>query len=452
MRLLLILMVIAFLSLILAEGIKCQVSTGKTKVKHPSWSDGAVIYELNTRQFTPEGTFRAIMPRIAELKKLGVGIVWFMPIHPVGIEGRKGSLGSPYAVRDFGAINPEFGTMEDFKALVDAFHEQGIRVIIDLVANHTSWDNQLVREHPEWFAKDAKGKIIPPVPDWSDVAQLDYRQQGLRSYMLGIMEFWVRDVGIDGFRCDVASRVPTGFWNEARRKLDAIKPVFMLAEAEKPELLIEAFDCDYASEYYRAFNAIAEGKEGAARIDALITADARAYPAGSFRMHFTDNHDQNSWHAPAITRLGPEGAKVFALLTFTLPGKPLIYDGQEIGSVQKLEFFEKDPIQWGESSMRPFYTRLCALYRDNPALWRGTMNRLATPDNPEVFAFIREAMGSAPLLIVTNLSPKETKISLPLTNTSTSPLEILEDRAFQLTGSRLTLELKPWGYHVFQLK
>jgi glycosidase len=269
-----------------------------------------------------------------------------------------------------------------------------MHVIIDLVANHTAWDNPLIEEHHDWYHRDGSGAIAPPVPDWHDVAHLDYSKPALRQYMTEMMKWWVKEHDIDGFRCDVAGMVPASFWEQAREEIDRIKPTFWLAEEDgKPALLQRAFDCDYGSEYYRLFNDIAAGRARGGDINRLLEQDSRNYPQGSWRMHFTSNHDQNSWHAPAVTRLGEKGARAFAFLTFTLPGRPLIYNGQEIGSTQKLAFFEKDPITWKESPFRGFYQDLCRFYREHPSLSQGSIEQLPTPGFPDVIAFFRHDTG-----------------------------------------------------------
>lgn len=422
-----------------------RVALPPSQVKHPRWAEGAVIYELNTRQFTPEGTFNAVIRRIPELKALGVDIIWFMPIHPIGKVHRKGTLGSPYAVKDYGAVNPELGSIGDFKALVDAIHKAGMHVIIDLVANHTAWDSPLVKEHPGWYVKDEKGKMVPPVPDWTDVVKLDYSNASLREYMWGIMEYWVKDIGIDGFRCDVAAMVPTSFWDEARSRLERVKQVFMLAEAEKPALLVRAFDSDYATEYFRLFNDIAAGRKKPTGIGALLASDASSYPAGSWRMYFTSNHDQNSWLSSAVERLGVEGAKAFAVLTFTLPGMPLIYNGQEIGSFKKLAFFEKDPIEWGESPFRAFYRSLSKVHREHPVLYRGTIEQVSLPAHPDVIAFLRSEEGEERLMVIVNLSSSGTTVEM------SERYELRKSLFGEDSQSSSKIMLSPWGYGIYEV-
>jgi len=426
----------------------------KSTVRHAPWSEGAVIYELNTRQFTPEGTFKAIIPRLKDLRKMGVDIVWLMPVHPIGEKNRKGKLGSPYAVKDYYAVNPEFGTSEDFKELVKAVHGEGMRIIIDIVANHTAWDNPLIEKHPEWYRKDSKGKIVPPVPDWEDVAQLNYDRPELRRYMTDMLKFWVKDMDVDGFRCDVASMVPTSFWNEARKEIDAIRPTFWLAEAEKPELLKDAFDCDYDSELYLLFNGIAEKKGHAQGIQELVKSDSEKYPQGSFRMLFTSNHDQNSWHKPAVTRLGETGAQAFAFITYVLPGMPLIYNGQEAGSTQQLKFFERDPIKWKNSGFLPLYTELGALRRKHPALWRGSFTPITVAGMPDVFACIRkDSQTGEELLAIANLSPSEHSVRIPVgRRLDSSPECLYRQREMMMDKGDPVFHLTGWDFGLYRIK
>jgi glycosidase len=264
--------------------------TPTSAVKSPEWAKDAVIYQINTRQYSEAGTFKAVEKDLARIKSLGVDILWFMPIHTIGEAKRKGSLGSPYAVKDFRAVNPDLGTLEDFKSLVDAAHAQDMKVIIDWVANHTAWDNHLINDHPDWYTRNAEGEFQhPPETDWTDVADLDYSKAGLRDYMTESLLYWVRDVGIDGYRCDVAGMVPTYFWNDVRPKLDAIKPVFMLAEWEEPELHEKAFDASYGWRWKEIMQDIVNGKAVASDI------------AGYYTTKQVGLRAQCAWPIPKIT-------------------------------------------------------------------------------------------------------------------------------------------------------
>ena len=319
---------------------------GKPALRSADWAKDAVIYSVYLRSFSPEGTFAALEKRLPELKDLGATVLWLLPVHPGGVKNRKGSLGSPYSIQDYYAVNPEFGTMGDFRRLVAAVHKNGMKLIIDLVANHTSWDSKLIKEHPDWFVRDISGKIVAPNPDWTDVAHLDYSRPELRKYMIDMMCWWVREVGIDGYRCDVAELVPTSFWNEARWRLNRIKPVMMLSEGTIPEHHMSAFDITYAWNIYDQLLPILSGKRPATTLDQLLRNEYLQFPTGALRLRFATNHDKNAWDAPAILKFGPAGLKAATVLVNTLPGVPLIYTGEEVANDRRLSLFEKVEVDW----------------------------------------------------------------------------------------------------------
>ena len=360
-------------------------------VKHLEWTKNTIIYEVNLRQYSESGSFKEFAEQLPRLKKLGIDILWIMPIYPIGEKNRKGTMGSYYSVRDYYSVNPEHGTLNDFIELVKKIHKMGMYVILDWVPNHTSWDNKLTIDHPEWYKKDSLGNFVPPVPDWSDVIHLDYNSEGLRKYMIEALKYWIQKTDIDGYRCDVAHMIPTDFWNEARVELDKVKPVFMLAEAEIPEHHDEAFDMSYAWEFYHIMNEIVRGKKTALDVDAYFEKTDSTYPKDAYRMYFTSNHDENSWNGTVKERLG-EGAKAFTVLTFTVPGMPLIYSGQEADLNKRLEFFEKDVIEWKDHDLSDFYSVLINLKKKNKALWNGehggNMTRVHTSNDQAIFSFI----------------------------------------------------------------
>lgn len=411
-----------------------------------SWAKDAVLYEVNIRQYTPEGTFIAFAQHLPRLKELGADILWIMPIQPISEKNRKGTLGSYYAVQDYRKVNPEFGTMEDFKALVSKAHSMGFKVILDWVANHTGWDNWLLVEHGEWYTR-VNDSVVAPIADWTDVADLNYEQPGLRHYMLESMKYWVREADIDGYRCDVAAMVPTDFWEQARRALDSIKPVFMLAEAWEPELTAGAFDACYAWDLLHTMNDIAAGKKTAAVLSDYIRRTDSLYLPRTILMNFLTNHDENSWNGTIGERLG-DLQKAFAVLTYTLPGMPLIYSGQEAGLNHRLEFFEKDEIKWADDrKLTDFYTRLDRLKHENPALWAGTdagrMKVLAQTAPEQVFAFTR-TKGDNELLVVLNLSRE--KVAFKFDGTlSASYRDAFTGEEVQLPA---VWNLPPAGYRV----
>ena len=364
------------------------------RLTHPEWSKNATIYQINPRQFTPEGTFRASALQLPRLRDLGVGIVWLMPIHPIGEVNRKGTLGSPYSVKDYYGVNPEFGTLDDLKQFIRAAHELGLYVILDWVANHSAWDCNLVTEHPEWYARDWKGDFRPtPWWDWPDIIDFDFDQPGLRRYLTEAMVWWVREVGVDGFRCDVAGFVPTDFWNTARREMEAVKPVFMLAEWEARDLHAEAFDMTYAWHWNDVVHKIATGQ---ATVDALrvyYSWNEKAYPRDIMRMLFVSNHDKNAWEGTEFEQFG-EALEAAIVLSVVSEGMPLIYNGQEAGNERRLAFFERDPIDWRPHPLGDLYARLFALKRDNTALWNAAWGArmVNAPNNApnQVLSFVRQ--------------------------------------------------------------
>lgn len=383
------------------------------------WAKDAVIYEVNVRQYTKEGTFNAFSSHLPRLKELGVDILWFMPIQPISLKNRKGTLGSYYAVQDYQKVNPEFGTMEDFKTLVDKAHNMGFKVILDWVANHTGWDNWLIVENEEWYTQ-VNDSVIAPVADWTDVADLNYEQPGLRRYMIESMKYWVKNANIDGYRCDVAAMVPTDFWEQARMALDSLKPVFMLAEAWEPELTAGAFDACYAWDLLHTMNDIAAGKKTAEALPAYFQKTDSMYAPRTILMNFLTNHDENSWNGTIGERYG-DLQKAFAVLTYTVPGMPLVYSGQEVGLNHRLQFFEKDEIKWEDNKkLTAFYTQLDKLKHENPALWAGidagSMKILVHNNTKQVFAFSR-MKGDNELVVMLNLSRKPAifKLAKPLT-------------------------------------
>ena len=372
----------------------------------PDWVRSAVIYEINTRTFSPAGNFRGIEDRLPDLQKLGVTILWLMPIHPAGQAKKKGPLGSPYAVRDYDAIEPSYGSAEDLRSLVRAAHKLGFRIIIDIVANHTAWDSVLMK-HPDWYKHDARGAIISPNPDWTDVAALNYANPDLRRYMTGMLVRWIRDFDLDGFRCDVADQVPLDFWIEARHALEQVKPqIIMIAEAHNPELLVEAFDLDYAWPFHNALNAVFQNGAPAMELKGEWQHTRDTYPTGAMEMRFSDNHDEKR----AIARFGERGALAASALVFTLDGVPMIYNGMEAGDTTESgapALFFKLPVFWDIAERRPefpaFYTQMIALRRAHPALQQGETQWVDNAAPDRVLTFFRRD-GKEEFLVAVNCS------------------------------------------------
>lgn len=402
-----------------------------TNLVQPEWSRNAVIYEVNWRQFSHEGNIQGVMKQLARLKELGVDILWLMPVNPISEVDRKGELGSYYAVKDYKALNPELGNLDDFKDFVKLAHGLGMKVIIDWVPNHSGRDNAWVTEHPDWYARDENGEMFGPY-DWTDVYKFDYSVPEMRKGMIDAMKFWITDLDIDGFRCDVAGEVPTDFWEDARVELDGLKKggVFMLAEASKPELQKNAFNMGYNWPMKDVFNAIAQtqgqntrvpadgseerdyGFANAHTIDSLLIEQFNEYPKDTYLMNMITNHDLNSWEGTEFERLGDLN-KTFAVLSYTLPGMPLIYTGQETGMNRAFEFFQKDtPPQWEpRNEYFTFYQKLNHLKHTQKALDAGIegSNVIRYPTaSPWIFAFERTKDDSDVFVIVNVSSEPQT--------------------------------------------
>ncbi len=421
------------------------------EIQHPEWTKNATIYEVNIRQYTPEGTFAAFENHLQRLKDMGVTILWIMPINPIGKTNRKGTFGSPYSVKNYYEINPEFGTLADFKHLVNKIHQMGMYVIVDWVANHSSWDNPLVTEHPDWYEKNREGNFTStPWRDYDDIIEFDYDQPGLRKYMTDALKYWVTNTNIDGYRCDVASFVPIDFWENARAELDKVKPVFMLAEAADRDLHKKAFDMTYSWALWDVLHAIA--KNGAS-VDALtggyIAENVSIWPYDAYRMNFVDNHDKNAWEGTQYTNFGA-ALQAVIVLTGTIQGMPLIYSGQEAGLNHSLPFFEKAPIQWKPDTIGTIYTKLFQLKHKNQALWNGKwggdMVRIKNDKMNQVISFEREKNGDKIITIV-NLSDKVVTAGFEMQYNKGNYTELFTNTKMVLqSNDKLTLQ--PWSYMV----
>ncbi len=425
---------------------------------HESWTYNLPIYEVNVRQYTSAGTFNAFQTHLNRLKDLGAGILWFMPIHPIGLQNRIGTLGSYYSVKDYYGINPEFGTMADFKALVDSVHAKGMYVVIDWVANHTSWDNGLTISHPEWYEKDNNGNFIPPPgTNWSDVIQLDYSKQGLRDYMIDVMKFWITDVGVDGFRCDAVSFMPIDFWSEAITELKTVKPdLFMLAEDDGPQYYPAGFDMTYGWGLLAFGEGIlirlADGINNANHVSSYANIENNNYPSPLYRMYFTSNHDENSWHGTVFENFG-NAAESFAVLVSTFRSMPLIYGGQEAGLNHRLQFFEKDQIIWQSHPFAQMYKTLFRLKRENKAIWNGDAGgqpqRILTNDNPSIYAFIREKDGSRVFEVFNFTTQEKTFTFEGDVYTGTYRDAFTNDTVTFSVNAEMTLPA--WGYKIYEI-
>ncbi len=423
----------------------------------------ATIYEVNLRQYTPEGTLKAFQAHLPRLQKLGVKILWFMPVHPIGVEARKGTLGSYYSVKDYCAINPEFGTLADFKLMVTEAHRLGMSVIIDWVANHTSRDHAWVSAHPDWYVAGKDGKPIGPY-DWSDVAQLNFASKDMQAEMARSMAFWLRECNIDGFRCDVAGlareyvteQQAVEFWEYARAVCDSVKQSFWLAEDEGLRALAnKAFDANYAWECHHIMHQLAQGKENVNDLHKYFEKDALNFPKKFYRMNFTSNHDENSWKGSEYTRLG-DAARTFAVLSVTIPGIPLIYSGQEVALRRSLEFFEKDVISWTDAeNATPFYQTLTRLKKEYSALYNGSrgadMLWVKNSEGKKVLSFVREDDRSK-VFCVFNLSPET------LRNVEYQGNDFYGNYTELFSGVKVEIRqtpsniLNPWEYRIYTMK
>jgi glycosidase len=367
------------------------------------------MYEVNIRQYTAEGTFTAFGRHLPRLDSLGVDILWFMPVQPIGKLNRKGPLGSYYSIADYTSINPEFGSAADFRRVVDEAHRLGVKVILDWVGNHTAFDHPWITEHPEWYVHRADGSISFPLDqegretDWTDVAELNYGSAEMRRAMIGEMRWWMDSMNVDGFRCDVAWGVPMDFWRTVRAELQAVNPdVFLLAESEGPQYHA-AFDASYAWEFHHLLNQVARGDEPLTVLDAYFERQERTYPRDAYRLAFTSNHDENSWQGTEFERMGANHAPAFVLAATTDQSMPLLYTGQEDSVAKRLRFFEKDTVHWSGHSLATFYRAMFELKHTNQALWNGAHGgeqaKLRTAD-AKVYAFTRTRGVNAVLVAV----------------------------------------------------
>jgi glycosidase len=427
----------------------------------PAWAASAVLYECNVRQFSPEGNFSGVRAQLPRLRELGIDVLWLMPIHPIGVERRKGSLGSPYSVRDYRAVNPDYGTLDDLKALVQEAHALGMKVILDWVPNHTSWDSEWKKQHPGYFTRYNGDFTTPlnehgqPITDWSDVCDLDYNNPALRRAMIEAMQYWLKTADIDGFRVDMAGLVPNDFWAQARPALDSVKPVFMLSEwQDEPAHFGSCFNANYGWKWKDVTKDIAAGKQNALALDTLLRHLDGFYPEGYYQLYFTQNHDENSWNGHETELYGP-AADAFNVLMFCWQGIPMLYNGQEDGLAQRLSFFEKDPIRWKTYGKTVFFQNLSQLRKNNPALRAGRqgapLRKIATNKDESVYAFSREKDGDK-VLVLLNLSDRPQTVTLrPDSRLFGGYFSVFSSSTMQVTQD-MQLNLKPWEYLVLANK
>jgi glycosidase len=422
--------------------------------KTPDWVHCTNIYEVNLRQYTPEGTFNAFAKELPRLKEMGIKTIWFMPVTPIAQKNKLGSMGSYYACADYTSINPEFGTLEDFKSLVKQAHEMGFKIIIDWVANHTGWDHAWTKEHPDYYVKDPATNDFKMPKGMDDIIELDYNNPALRNAMIDAMKFWVKECDIDGFRCDLASWVVLPFWKEARKELDTLKQLFWLGEfdeLESPEYG-EAFDASYS---WTWMHRTEDFYKKALPLDSLLTILKKYDDLGdsTMRIWFTTNHDENSWNGTEYEKYG-DMARTLAVFSATWNGIPLIYSGQELPNKKRIKFFDKDAIPWtGYNELQDFYKTLLNLHSDHPALRSGDFTvqtfRIKTTDSKHVLVYLRKK-GNKEVLVVLNLSPQndlhvdildENVMGIYKNVFSGAPNDFKNERSF---------EMKAWEFLVYE--
>ncbi len=431
-------------------------TTASTAPPSPDWAKNATIYEVNTRQFSVAGNFKAVEAQLPRLKEMGVDIIWLMPIYPISQKNKKGSLGSPYAVADYKAVNPAYGTLADFKALVQRTHALGMRIILDWVPNHTGWDHVWVKQHPDWYTR-VNGKLIAPIDpktnkptDWTDVVDLNFDNPDMRKGMIEAMQYWVRECDIDGYRCDVAGFVPNDFWAEVRPQLDKIKTVFMLSEWEdEPDQFKSCFNMNYGWAMHSLMKAVAKGERSADKIDSLRETNQKRFPNWYYQMLFTQNHDENTWNGTLSESFGP-AANAFVVLSSTLEGMPLVYNGMESNLNKRLAFFEKDTISWGTYEKSNFYGTLLTLKHRNRALWNGNAGgkvvKIPTDRDDKVYAFHRQRDNDR-VIVVLNLSAQPQTAQLGGNGYEGMYTEVFTRQPVNFKTS-VTVTLKPWEYRV----
>lgn len=420
-----------------------------SKKRHPKWSYAANIYEVNIRQYTPEGTFNAFAKHLPRLKDMGVKILWFMPVLPIGEKGRLGTLGSYYAARNFYEINPEFGTKEDFKTLIKEAHEMGFKILMDFVANHAANDYDWIQEHPDFFVKEEGGDFVHP-HGWSDVSQINYAAPEVWKRMTKVLKFWLKEYDVDGFRCDMAHLVPLDFWIYAKNKMSKLKAgLFWLAECQEPEYH-EVFDATYTWRWMHASEEFYQGKMTLQSLLTVLYKSVTEFPCTAMRMYFTSNHDENSWNGTEYEKYG-DAAKLFAVFSCTWDGIPLIYSGQELPNKKRLKFFEKDAIDWtAPVELHDFYKTLLSLKANNKALRGGDPEVLTKiishPEDEHVFAYLRKYKSSE-VFVILNLSNQGLNFEVKKVKGLFRNLFWNDDIDFELKPK---VWLHPWDYLVFE--
>jgi alpha-amylase len=411
-----------------------------TDARIPQWVAATNMYEVKLRQYTKEGTFKAFAKHLPRLKDMGVEIIWFMPITPISLKNRKGTLGSYYACSSYVQTNPEFGTMDDFKQLVQQ---------IDWVANHTGWDHEWTLAHPEYYNRNADGTFKPPVENWEDVIHLNFNNPELCEAMIDAMKFWVEECDIDGFRCDMAMLVPLDFWLLARQELDAVRPLFWLGEFDQwgsDEAYAHAFDVSYSWHWMHISETFIKNKKKIAALDEVLSDYQSKQPYHHIRSFFTTNHDENSWNGTEYEKYG-DAAVPFAVLSCMWNGIPLIYSGQELPNHKRLTFFDKDEIKWKTNpKLHQFYQTLLRFRKQHPSMKAASRSvitwRIATTELEHLFSFVRKA-GTREVIVILNLSDHKFKYSINDTRLGGSYVDLFTGKEHSLSEQ---FSIQPWGY------
>ncbi len=413
----------------------------------PNWVENALIYELYVRAHSEEGKFTNVTEDISRLKKLGVDCIWLMPIFPIGEEKKKGKLGSPYAIKEFKKVNPEYGTMEEFKTLVQTAHDHDIKVILDIACNHSAWDNWLIEKHPDFYTRNEDDEIIyPPGTDWTDVADFNYENEELRNYMLSVLEFWVKNLDVDGYRADVAELVPDDFWKKAYQRLRAIKPnVFMLAEGAHPRLHVNGFHMTYAWNLRMTIAKILRGDKAPEFLAEVLKRDYYRYPKNAMHMVFTENHDKKR----STQFFGEDQHLLSAVLTLSLPGVPMIYGGQEVGAAQKPSLFFQQPVNWDfDNQYYEFYQEYFQIRQTNPAFSKGEFQLVDTDHPQKVLAYLRK-FESNTVLIIGNTTDEQVPVKIGL---DSDIVQTLMGETANIKEGILKLVLPENGFSIIQIK
>ncbi|MDX2129102.1 MAG: alpha-amylase family glycosyl hydrolase [Chloroherpetonaceae bacterium] len=436
--------------------------SNETAPTPPDWIKNAVIYEIFIRDFTPAGNISSLTQKLLQIKEMGVTVIWLMPIHPIGEIKRKGSVGSPYSVKDYYEISPDLGTKADFKIFVQEAHQLGLRVMLDWVGNHTSWDHVLMKSHPEYYKRDSSGSIIPPMQDWSDVAALDYSMPELRTYMAEAMLYWVKEFGIDGYRCDVAEMVPFDFWKTAFESIRAVRSDFCaLAEGTTPELHLSGFNISYSWNLYEAIKKVFSGKEQPAYFDKLFESESKLFPKGSLRLRFMTNHDKQLEDGTLMEVFHNKDAiKAAGVLVFTVGGAesirsvPLFYNGDEVLNARKLSLFEKAPILWNTAlseEFTNFYKTLATLRKKHPSLSSGKMTRVKTSSDETVYAFLREE-GKDKMVVIINVTNRPFSGFVRLDPEKELHDAFTPERILPTKDGNLKLNLEEYEFRIFHYR